>query len=129
MQQRPIKFRAWDEETKTMHVDVALDGNLILARPDRSLILSRSEYPLMQFTGLKDKNGKEIYEGDIIHCEDVMVGGDKLFRTDERKEITFSEGAFCYDGMALINMTTTKHITFEIIGNIYENPELLKQSA
>lgn len=104
--QREIKFRAWGmsktmrswEELKPLHV---------------STIFSKSVgYHLMQYTGLKDKNGNEIYEGDI-----VMLGGSK-----EPKVMEFKGGSFIlghiYHG--------TEAYRMEIIGNIYEHPDLLK---
>jgi hypothetical protein len=69
---------------------------------------------LMQYTGLKDKNGKEIFEGDVTTSE---IG-------DEPMAVVFWEGCFCHkwpDGNG--HIFNPKNI--EIIGNIYENPELL----
>jgi len=81
---------------------------------------------LMQYTGLKDRKGKDIYEGDIV--KDVKMG--KIKKELAIHEIVFVGGSFCmrcavetipifaYDGNSLDNM--------DIIGNIYENSELLK---
>ncbi|ABE61201.1 hypothetical protein Nham_0305 [Nitrobacter hamburgensis X14] len=89
---------------------------------------SLSDVKPMQFTGLRDKNGTEIYEGDIIHCTAGMHTLERNFQTDEKKVITFDDGAFRYDGITLGDMVNAhmSDYTFEIIGNIYENPELLK---
>lgn len=69
-----------------------------------------------QFTGLKDKHNKEIYEGDICkHNEDIA-------------EIKYWEGAFIFNKYAIHNYSLTNFAccrTFEVIGNIYENPDLL----
>jgi uncharacterized phage protein (TIGR01671 family) len=67
---------------------------------------------IMQFTGLKDKNGKEIYEGDI-----VMLNGSKV-----PKVMEFRKGSFCLDYIYF----GTEAYRMEVIGNIYENPELIK---
>jgi uncharacterized phage protein (TIGR01671 family) len=72
---------------------------------------------LMQFTGLKDKKGKEIYEGDILKCDIKPYGHEFLGR------IVFMNGGFCIDGGIPINING---FGIEIVGNIYENPELLK---
>ena len=83
---------------------------------------------LMQFTDLHDKNGKEIYEGDIVHCEDEMYTLEKVWRTDENKAITFENGGFRFDGLVLGDMIGANPLTFEVIGNVYESPELLKSA-
>ena len=76
---------------------------------------------LMQYIGLKDKNGKEIYEGDILKIETDIIG-----------EVVFKDGCFVNNssGWGLhtyLSMPTPYKIPeIEIIGNIYENPELLK---
>ena len=104
---REIKFRAWDE----------LNGNMIyqysLSMPNYE-ILERYEV-VMQYTGLKDKNGKEIYEGDMVSLDDIVC------------PITFEDGCF----MMITNRQQGKSVVaqdrlkrFEVIGNIYENPEL-----
>lgn len=82
---------------------------------------------LMQFTGLKDKKGREIYSGDIIYCEDEMYSLSKMFSSADTGAVVFESGAFRYDEVPLAGMITGAHSRIcEVIGNIYENPELIK---
>lgn len=105
---REIKFRAWDTRFNNMHYYADVK-TWHLNMPDLE------ECTLMQYTGLKDKNGKEIYEDDIVTCYDTAGGEVYNHRVDFygfRQEIWSEE----FDGK-------TKVL---IIGNIYENPELLQ---
>lgn len=119
---REIKFRAWDKNTDTL-VNVKtldIDNNGVGCVVDFDGInLDRSECELMQYTGLKDKNGVEIYEGDVVKITDCKYG-NKF-----RGEISFKNGSYVVES----NIAT--HYRFidyhiEVIGNIYENPELLE---
>ena len=119
---KEIKFRAWDKEEKKIY----LVYKWALANHDSGAIklLKNNGYPekvewqslgsveLMQYTGLKDKNDKEIYEGDIVRY------GEEEF---DIAPIVFSGGAFCIKIFTLYSYLL--HV--EIIGNVYENPELL----
>jgi uncharacterized phage protein (TIGR01671 family) len=144
---REIKFRAWNKEKKQMTPSFNLwslteDENFNLCL-DGYGILYPSRVILMQFTGLHDKNGKEIYEGDIVRIitavnEYYDEEGDLI--EDENEKIAFisfddgtfvaenSSGEICqwddgtHDWYSLENA-----IILEVIGNIYENPELLKE--
>lgn len=98
---REIKFRVWDELQKQMRqVD-------LLPLPYKDV--------LMQYTGLKDKNGKEIYEGDV-----VKIDGDKKYIGEIKWNVL---GFVCDYGIDGIKNHLPDYV--EIIGNIYENPELL----
>jgi uncharacterized phage protein (TIGR01671 family) len=120
---RPIKFRVWDKrETKGMSTQNMLyDAQLHHFWQD---FVDYPGYELMQYTGLTDKNGKEIYEGDII-----------IDTQKQKYEIIFDENHARYDlkvcGENKLSQTSyftqiyeKKHI--EVIGNIFEHPELLK---
>lgn len=121
------KFRAWDEKNKEMFKDtfaVTESGEVVTVEQD--FITNAPDYifvdhlTLMQSTGLTDKNGKEIFEGDIIDSTDGFLTGVIEFRV--------SLGMFVSDLVEynsferLCNVASSR----KIIGNIYENPELLE---
>ena len=115
MKQREIKFRAWDEKNKEMRYDGMLniynkDGSWLYEDGKGNFHSSFGE--IMQFTGLLDKNGKEIYEGDIVQ---YLFAGKKVVR-----EVYWNEVNFCWTPL------NQNSLDMEIIGNIYENPDLLK---
>jgi len=124
MKNREIKVRAWDVINKKM-----LDPDefkLAVALPQGHVVGVNidvedgeditTEYELIQYTGLKDKNGKEIWEGDI--CQAWILKTKKRITG----EIQFINGFFGFD----IHTRLYDAKICEIIGNIHENPELLK---
>uniref|UniRef100_A0A6M3JSU8 Putative YopX protein n=1 Tax=viral metagenome TaxID=1070528 RepID=A0A6M3JSU8_9ZZZZ len=120
---REIKFRAWHEEEKKMWADVGTDGfgGIILDTENMGLKPLKGKAIIMQFTGLLDKNGKEIYEGDI-YCQEVWMFGDS--EGLQVGEIVYDTSRFCVKypwGASVLRFTG------EVIGNIYENPELLEK--
>lgn len=146
---RIIKFRAWHKEGRRMH-EVA---GLRFARLGALKTISTNfhndhlpveDYILMQFTGLTDKNGKEIYEGDICLIQGGLVASllenkkDKL-QEIQKKGITKQwldrmvkeEGAYICVVEWQLDGWTGRGMAYvekqgEVIGNIYENPEMLK---
>lgn len=108
---REIKFRAIVPVNSDLpkHIEY-----FDLSKIDDSIRLSDADFDidqLMQYTGFKDKNGKEIYEGDLIDY------GNGRF-----KPVEFIDGCFCICKITSMPKLMT---LFPIIGNIYENPELL----
>lgn len=133
---RPIKFRAWDEDAKVMSrcqdfLPMAMD--LLDAAS-----VYRRHIQLMQFTGLTDKNGCEIYEGDIIEWESRVTTGILPWGTQRKSRYRIEWAKYCDPGWSAVliwkdyggsvaepsEIRDYKHV--EVIGNIYENPELLK---
>lgn len=123
---REIKFRIWYNASghgqmiypeNSAKLYLSLDGNLFenYGKRDADLIDSvfDADWDLMQFTGLKDKNGKEIYEGDIV--EDWGEISPVIWTS-------MSDG-YDYDGWAA---DFGLYSGVKVIGNIYENPELIK---
>ncbi len=105
-----FKFRAWIVSAKKM-----IDWKRLLEREDRGLNLVETEdRKLMQYTGLKDKNGVEIYEGDLIKQGSLI--SEVIWRED-----FWGVGEGHYDDSSLYSCASRS----EIVGNRYENPELL----
>jgi uncharacterized phage protein (TIGR01671 family) len=121
---REIKFRAWDKEAKEMVYFVYRPENcqtrIEFVSKEGEMIEEPSE--LMQYTGLKDKNGKEIYEGDVVNLvtkdfdyPDVVNTGKVIFEGGSWSVIGKEDDFYLYGQDEV-----------EIIGNIYENNNLIK---
>ena len=119
---REIKFRAWLKDVQEMipvH-DIKFNGNIGLINTQLAWRMF-NEIELMQFTGLHDQNGKEIYEGDICRDEDGL--GVIYWEKDcWMYGFVLFDSSYKSDGYMLREMADD----CEIIGNIYENHELLE---
>lgn len=125
---RDIKFRAWDNVNNQMldvqelnFEDCFYGGYTTVKTTMYSDYFDIREMPIMQYTGLHDKNGKEIYEGDIL----------KSMQWNDIYLVKYIRTAFylCRKGNKGFNKITTWNNAekSEVVGNIYENPELLKE--
>lgn len=119
---REIKFRAWDKTFKEMDYDVQnVSRKRIIgesACESFQEVIDSWEFELMQYTGLKDKNGTEIYEGDIVHFSDWP-----------NKAIAYRDmyfAGFSLKGTELF-LSDFDAQRMTVIGNIYEHPHLLER--
>jgi uncharacterized phage protein (TIGR01671 family) len=135
---REIKIRVWDKEDKRMITDeqefiplkVTNKGVLRLNPHHKESFwefLPNERFEFLEFTGLLDKNGKEIYEGDILELQYPLNYG---FAGIHNKEITvtisFESGCFWFTGDGYTDCNWHFYNEYEVIGNIYENESLLK---
>lgn len=120
MSSRVIKFRAWAVASQKMFYPDINDGWEIF----NGTINPLPNTHLMQFTGLQDKNGKDIYEGDILKCFSYDNEIPKDFFSIWTVEYNNHLTSFCV-GVAH-NLTISIQREIEVIGNIYENENLIK---
>ncbi|GAV24782.1 hypothetical protein ciss_07150 [Carboxydothermus islandicus] len=111
---REFKFRAWDKVNGRMY-DVEFIGKNVIKLKEAEWE-NRDDFIVMQYTGLKDSEGREIYEGDVIETQRIkgVVKWDNFFGCWQVINKT--------DRSMLTNIDV---IRSEVLGNIYENPELL----
>ena len=121
---RDIKFRAFDKDLKQILKvkEIDFEHRIVTLKISKLAIkkIPFENVELLQYTGLKDKNEKEIFEGDIIvhnnHKFEVVCDSTRFIGLDNDRS---GKGYCCYkDGSSSI----------EVIGNIYESPELLEMS-
>ena len=130
------KFRAWDTTKKEMFKDtfaitesgqvVVVEQENVMCPPDYVFV---DHLVIMQSTGLKDKNGKEIFEGDIVQFEDCYEVSDFLYINTGI--IEWCQGGFHVtnrDSVLMEDLFDGDSLDVTIIGNIYENPELLEDN-
>lgn len=125
---REIKFRAWHKKDKYMFNTVVLFSTgfrrigkcqIVSNGVPEVEFISEADFEIMQYTGLKDRNGKEIYEGDIVRetCQDYPSGSfEEVWKVEELME-------FYHRLDPIVGFGRNE---LEIIGNIYQNQDLLK---
>jgi len=152
---RKIKFRAWDKRRKIMLEPFTLwelyDDGQDLDHESNSMFINRkynlfekNDFIFLQFTGLKDKNGKEIYEKDILEGKHFHEEFDEwrdatyIVKWDKKSccfylDSTIVSNSLCPDGKIYFDIDLVSYGSFyidldesKVIGNIFVNPELLK---
>ena len=122
---REIKFRVWHKGKKIISEVFGIDilhKEIFFSNGDVDYCeISDFKYiELMEYTGLKDKNNKEIYEGDIINLHN---GKYKVIFNSKEARFVLRDDEFEMN----IPFTNNNNKRMEVVGNIYENPELIKE--
>lgn len=140
---REIKFRAWDKKYKQMLTFQRMKDNQIFALnqgldPEQFIVLPKHEnIELMQFTGIKNRKGEEIYEGDVVqrmcfdkNCQSIHIGVVEyssiwcMFQINENNGMRF--GSTYNAPLAFGDPSQDMVFDITILGDIYQHPELLK---
>ncbi len=127
---REIKFRAWLKEDKKMENVKTMDftDKTIRCLKKNEFInayllrrVSFDDVELMQYTGVKDKNGKEIYEGDIVVLNNI--------ENDNMCIVRYEHSSYRLEGWSLReDLSNVEDRFLEVVGNIYENKNLLEEN-
>lgn len=123
---REIKFRAWlKEERKMVNVETLFIGinRLCFGNSKTEDLFFRDfeEVELMQYTGVRDKNGKEIYEGDIVVLNNIEI--------DNMCIVRYEHSSYRLEGWSLREDLSNVEARFlEVVGNIYESKNLLEEN-
>ena len=129
---RDIKFRAWVKDTHGEpymvtqgESDVETLGSFAHHYMWQDEAIRDGDITFMQYTGLKDKDGAEIYEGDIVsvaHQKYLSTGDERFYKNGYNNRVVKWRVTSHHNGWNIYDAPQTQ---FEVIGNIYENPELI----
>lgn len=120
---REIKFRAWDNKKECFTDYQIMDDFILFFEKHNGCWLSNKEnrFELMQYTGAKDKNGKEIYEGDIVVLNNI--------ENDNMCIVRYEHSSYRLEGWSLReDLSNVEDRFLEVVGNIYENKNLLEEN-
>ncbi|GIP02082.1 hypothetical protein J28TS4_04890 [Paenibacillus lautus] len=128
---REIQFRAWDTvQEKMLPVETInfREDLITLDEGDNSVSDSNEMFILMQYTGLKDRNGKEIYEGDIVKVKIQGGYSDHYCDNEHTKTVIYNNEAACWKPFDRCRMWRdgSNLTAVEVIGSVYDNPDLLE---
>ncbi len=142
---REIKFRAFNKSTKEMYPCAGfLSGQVIIIKDSQTLGCKDDDWEIQQYTGLTDKNNKEIYEGDILKFDpDIrdLMGGNCIYSNFGHVWIyslahgvtisynhPYSEISDSWSNIVVAAIYQNRPLSYEVVGNIMQNPELLNVS-
>lgn len=127
------RFRAWDKEFKEMvQVDALVFDEQIIKATYKNGNVAKEDlknYVLMQSTGLRDKNGKEIFEGDILKVTNLSIWLEVVSFNKNKAMFVSKEVKRKVEETPLYDLFNTDIFEVEIIGNIHTNPELAEISS
>lgn len=142
---REIKFRAFNKSSKEMYPCAGfLSGQVIIIKDSQTIGCKDDDWMIQQYTGLTDKNNKEIYEGDILRFDpDIrdLIGGNCIYSNLGHVWIysladgvtisynhPYSEMSDSWSDIVARGIGENHPLSYEVVGNIMENPELLNVS-